>query len=49
MRQLAENKNEIVSGEVQGSEEEQAEFSLRPQTLDEYLGQKRVKKRWQFI
>ena len=44
MKQVAENKNEIVSGEAQGSEEEQAEFSLRPQTLDEYLGQKRVKK-----
>ncbi|MEB3363478.1 hypothetical protein SDC49_06260 [Lactobacillus sp. R2/2] len=46
---MAEDKNNIVSGKVQGQEEEQAEFSLRPQTLNEYLGQKRVKKKWQFI
>lgn len=40
-----ENKeNSIVSGKSQGIEEEQTEFSLRPQTLKEYLGQNRVKK-----
>jgi holliday junction DNA helicase RuvB len=42
---LVENKeNSIVSGKSQGIEEEQTEFSLRPQTLKEYLGQNRVKK-----
>lgn len=41
---MADNKNAIVSGESQGEQEKQAEFSLRPQTLAEYLGQKRVKK-----
>ena len=34
----------IVSREVQGKNEEQTEFSLRPQNLKEYLGQTRVKK-----
>lgn len=34
----------IVSREVQGKNEEQTEFSLRPQNLKEYLGQARVKK-----
>ena len=43
MRLVAEDKNAIVSGKVQGSEDELADFSLRPQTLTEYLGQKRVK------
>lgn len=41
---MADNEDSIVSGEVQGQQEEQAEFSLRPQTLKEYLGQERVKK-----
>ncbi|RHW51475.1 Holliday junction branch migration DNA helicase RuvB [Lactobacillus bombicola] len=42
---MVENKeNSIVSGKSQGIEEEQTEFSLRPQTLKEYLGQNRVKK-----
>lgn len=44
MKLVADNKNAIVSGESQGEQEKQAEFSLRPQTLAEYLGQKRVKK-----
>ncbi|WP_317638256.1 Holliday junction branch migration DNA helicase RuvB [Lactobacillus xylocopicola] len=34
----------LVSAESQGQAEEQTEFTLRPQTLDEYLGQERVKK-----
>lgn len=39
------NKDDsIVSREVQGKNEEQTEFSLRPQNLKEYLGQTRVKK-----
>lgn len=41
---MADNEDSIVSGEVQGQQEEQAEFSLRPQILKEYLGQERVKK-----
>lgn len=44
MRLLADKEDALVSGEIQGLQEEQAEFSLRPQTLKEYLGQKRVKK-----
>ena len=36
--------NSIVSGQIQGPKEEQTEFSLRPQNLQEYLGQERVKK-----
>lgn len=40
---MAEDKNAIVSGKIQSSEDEQADFSLRPQTLTAYLGQKRVK------
>ncbi len=38
------NEHSVVSGETLGAEEEQTEFSLRPQTLKEYLGQERVKK-----
>jgi Holliday junction DNA helicase RuvB len=41
---VAENEDAVTSGEVENSEEEQMELSLRPQTLDQYLGQKRVKK-----
>ena len=41
---MAENEDAVTSGEVENSEEEQMELSLRPQTLDKYLGQKRVKK-----
>lgn len=36
--------NSIVSAQIQGPKEEQTEFSLRPQNLQEYLGQERVKK-----
>ncbi|CAM3133739.1 Holliday junction DNA helicase subunit RuvB [Lactobacillus bombicola] len=41
---MEDKENSIVSGKSQGIEEEQTEFSLRPQTLKEYLGQNRVKK-----
>lgn len=34
----------ITSGQVENAEEQAVEFSLRPQTLDQYLGQERVKK-----
>ena len=41
---MVENEDAVTSGEVENSEEEAMELSLRPQTLDQYLGQKRVKK-----
>lgn len=41
---VAENDDAVTSGHVENPEEEQMELSLRPQTLDQYLGQKRVKK-----
>ena len=41
---MAENDDAVTSGQVEGSEEEAMELSLRPQTLDQYLGQERVKK-----
>ncbi|WEV38252.1 Holliday junction branch migration DNA helicase RuvB [Lactobacillus sp. ESL0680] len=41
---MTDNDDSIVSGESQGLSEQQTEFSLRPQRLDDYLGQKRVKK-----
>ncbi|BDR60794.1 Holliday junction ATP-dependent DNA helicase RuvB [Lactobacillus xylocopicola] len=41
---MADNEKMLVSAESQGQAEEQTEFTLRPQTLDEYLGQERVKK-----
>lgn len=41
---MEDKENSIMSGKSQGIEEEQTEFSLRPQTLKEYLGQNRVKK-----
>ena len=41
---MAENDDAVTSGHVEGSEEEAMELSLRPQTLDQYLGQERVKK-----
>lgn len=44
MKQLVDEDNSIVSGQIQGPKEEQTEFSLRPQNLQEYLGQERVKK-----
>lgn len=44
MKLVEDKENSIVSGKSQGIEEEQTEFSLRPQTLKEYLGQNRVKK-----
>ncbi|MDF7669059.1 Holliday junction branch migration DNA helicase RuvB [Lactobacillus sp. ESL0703] len=44
MKLVTDNDDSIVSGESQGLNEQQTEFSLRPQRLDDYLGQKRVKK-----
>lgn len=44
MKQVVDEDNSIVSGQIQGPKEEQTEFSLRPQNLQEYLGQERVKK-----
>ncbi|MCX8724446.1 MULTISPECIES: Holliday junction branch migration DNA helicase RuvB [Lactobacillus] len=41
---MVDEDNSIVSGQIQGPKEEQTEFSLRPQNLQEYLGQERVKK-----
>ncbi|MDF7681910.1 Holliday junction branch migration DNA helicase RuvB [Lactobacillus sp. ESL0679] len=41
---MTDNDDSIVSGESQGPNEEQTEFSLRPQRLADYLGQNRVKK-----
>jgi holliday junction DNA helicase RuvB len=41
---VADSEDKIVSGESQGTQEQQTEFSLRPQKLSEYLGQQRVKK-----
>nr|WP_280927650.1 Holliday junction branch migration DNA helicase RuvB [Lactobacillus sp. ESL0679] len=41
---VTDNDDSIVSGESQGPNEEQTEFSLRPQRLADYLGQNRVKK-----
>lgn len=41
-----ENKLEhsnLISPEVEGMQEERMEKSLRPQTLDEYIGQTKVK------
>lgn len=46
---VAENDDAVTSGQVEGSEEEAMELSLRPQTLDQYLGQERVKKKCPFI
>ncbi|MCT6806803.1 MAG: Holliday junction branch migration DNA helicase RuvB, partial [Bombilactobacillus sp.] len=43
-KQVVDEDNSIVSGQIQGPKEEQTEFSLRPQNLQEYLGQERVKK-----
>lgn len=44
MKQAVDEDNSIVSAQIQGPKEEQTEFSLRPQNLQEYLGQERVKK-----
>lgn len=44
MKQVVDEDNSIISGQIQGPKEEQTEFSLRPQNLQEYLGQERVKK-----
>ena len=44
MKQVVDEDNSIVSGQIQGPKEEQTESSLRPQNLQEYLGQERVKK-----
>ncbi|KRM40903.1 Holliday junction DNA helicase RuvB [Lactobacillus hamsteri DSM 5661 = JCM 6256] len=41
---VVEKEDSVTSGEVEGTDEEQVELSLRPQSLDQYLGQKRVKK-----
>lgn len=40
---MADKDDSVVSGEVENSNEEQMELSLRPQRLSQYLGQKRVK------
>jgi len=37
-------EDQVTSGDIENPEEQQMELSLRPQTLDQYLGQKRVKK-----
>lgn len=44
MNFLTDKEDSTVSSEVQDVEEQQVEMSLRPQSLDQYLGQKRVKK-----
>lgn len=44
MNFLTDKEDSTVSREVQDVEEQQVEMSLRPQSLDQYLGQKRVKK-----
>lgn len=44
MKLVVDDENSITSSEVQGQKEQEAEFSLRPQSLSEYLGQERVKK-----
>lgn len=41
---MADKEDEITSSNPENAAEEQMEISLRPQTLDQYLGQKRVKK-----
>lgn len=41
---MVDKENSAVSNETQSEQEEEMEVSLRPQTLDQYLGQKRVKK-----
>lgn len=43
MKSVADKDN-ITSDQVEDDQEEAMELSLRPQTLDQYLGQKRVKK-----
>ncbi len=42
MKLVAEDQ--VTSGDIENPEEQQMELSLRPQTLDQYLGQKQVKK-----
>ena len=44
MKLVADKDDSVTSGKVEGPKEEKAEFSLRPRTLKQYLGQKRVKK-----
>lgn len=44
MNFLTDKEDSTVSSEVQDVEEQQVEMSLRPQSLNQYLGQKRVKK-----
>lgn len=39
-----EDKEDVTSDKVEGAAEEAVELSLRPQTLGQYLGQKKVKK-----
>ena len=41
---MTDKEDSTVSSEVQDVEEQQVEMSLRPQSLNQYLGQKRVKK-----
>lgn len=43
MKKVADKDN-ITSDQVEDEQEQAMELSLRPQTLDQYLGQKRVKK-----
>ncbi|MDF7638434.1 Holliday junction branch migration DNA helicase RuvB [Lactobacillus sp. ESL0791] len=41
---MADEEKGVTSGEVIGPQEEQEEFSLRPKTLAQYLGQEQVKR-----
>lgn len=41
---MVAEKDNITSDQVEDEQEQAMELSLRPQTLDQYLGQKRVKK-----
>ena len=41
---MVDKEDAITLSEAQDAEEEQVEMSLRPQSLDQYLGQARVKK-----
>ena len=39
------DEERVVSPNLEGSSEERMENSLRPKTLDEYIGQNKVKER----
>ena len=40
---MEEEYNRIIRPELEDSQEEKMELSLRPKTLDEYIGQTKVK------